>query len=176
MELFWTVPFSNHINNVCRTAYFYLRNNSRLRPALSQHSTQVLVNTLVTPRIEYCNAILLGIPNKLIHRLKLLKLSCTHHQPYQVHRPCHTPADSTALAPHIATDQLQSPADDISKPFTTSPPHISQNSYRPTHLTTVINNRTTGNTKHQTHHNGSKGLFPCYTKTLELTPPSHSWH
>ena len=68
-----TLSFPSHINNVSRIAFFHLRNISRLHHALTQHSTEVLVNALVTSRIDYCNAILVGIPSKLINRLQLVQ-------------------------------------------------------------------------------------------------------
>lgn len=37
--------------------------------------TEVLVNALVTSRIDYSNGILAGIPNKLIHRLQVIQNS-----------------------------------------------------------------------------------------------------
>ena len=64
------LSFSSHIYNVSWIA-------SRLCPALTQHSTEVLVTVLVTSRIDYCNAILAGIPNKLIHWLQLIQNSVT---------------------------------------------------------------------------------------------------
>ena len=70
-----TLSFSSHINIVFRIAFLHPRNISRLRPALTQHSSEVQVNALVTSRIDYCNAILAGIPNKLIHRLQLIQYS-----------------------------------------------------------------------------------------------------
>ena len=66
-----TLSFSSHINNVSRIAFFHLRNISWLLPVLTQHSTEVLVNALVPSRIDYCNAILLGIPNK--NQLQLIQ-------------------------------------------------------------------------------------------------------
>ena len=68
-----TLSFSSHINNVSWVAFFHRRNISRLRPALTQHFTEVLVNTLFTSCIDYCNGILAGIPNKLIHRIQLIQ-------------------------------------------------------------------------------------------------------
>ena len=46
-----------------------------VRTALTQHSTEVLVNALVTSRLDCCNAILAGLPNKLIHRLHIIQNS-----------------------------------------------------------------------------------------------------
>ena len=69
------LSFSSHINNISRIAFFHLRNISRLRPALNKRSTEVLVNTLVTSRLDYWNAILTGIPNKLAHGLQLTQNS-----------------------------------------------------------------------------------------------------
>ncbi|KAF7648013.1 hypothetical protein LDENG_00163050 [Lucifuga dentata] len=43
-----------------------LCNIASLCPSLSQHSTEVLIHARVTSPIDYCNAILSGIPDKLL--------------------------------------------------------------------------------------------------------------
>ncbi|KAF7653420.1 hypothetical protein LDENG_00083060 [Lucifuga dentata] len=70
-----TLSFSPHINNITRTAFFHLHNTARLHSSLSQHSIEVLIHALVTSHIDYCNAILSGIPDKLLHRLQIIQNS-----------------------------------------------------------------------------------------------------
>ena len=52
----------SHINNVCRSAYFHLRNIGSVRNMLSDDACSQLIHALVTVRIDYCNSLLYGLP------------------------------------------------------------------------------------------------------------------
>ena len=64
-----TMSFEEHVNELCRTAFYHIRNISRIRSCLSD-STKTLVHALVTSRLDYCNALLYGLPDYLIQRLQ----------------------------------------------------------------------------------------------------------
>ena len=46
----------SHINYVCRSAYFHLRNISSIRNMLTDNACSQLIHALVTVRIDYCNS------------------------------------------------------------------------------------------------------------------------
>ncbi|KAI5617398.1 hypothetical protein C0J50_22950, partial [Silurus asotus] len=65
--------FKNHINQVTKTAFFHLRNISKLRNVLSISDAEKLVHAFMTSRIDYCNALLGGFSASLINRLQLFQ-------------------------------------------------------------------------------------------------------
>ena len=53
------LSMTQHVNVVCRTGYYHLRNNGRIHRYLMIHdSAKTLVHTLVTSRLDYCNSLL----------------------------------------------------------------------------------------------------------------------
>ena len=63
------------VANVCRSAYYHLYRISRIRHTLKIGTTKCLVHALVTSRIDYGNAMLYGISDRLLHCLELVQHS-----------------------------------------------------------------------------------------------------
>uniref|UniRef100_A0A8D3B260 Reverse transcriptase domain-containing protein n=1 Tax=Scophthalmus maximus TaxID=52904 RepID=A0A8D3B260_SCOMX len=67
------MSFDSHIKQVSRTAFFHLRNIKNIRNILSQKDAEKLVIAFVTSRLDYCNSLLLGCPNKSVKSLQLIQ-------------------------------------------------------------------------------------------------------
>ncbi len=65
--------FSDHIAKTARSCRFALYNVRKIRPFLSEHATQLLVQALVLSRLDYCNALLAGLPANSIKHLQLIQ-------------------------------------------------------------------------------------------------------
>ena len=59
-----------HISNICRSTHFHIRNIGAIRDLLTPSAAAQLVHSLVTSRVDYCNALLLGVPDYKIKRLQ----------------------------------------------------------------------------------------------------------
>ena len=58
--------FKSHIKNVTKIAFYHLRNIAKLRPFLSPADTERRINAFITSRLDYCNSLLSGPPEKAI--------------------------------------------------------------------------------------------------------------
>ena len=62
------LDFSSHINAICKSATFSIRNIGRLRKYLNQADTERLVHAFVTSKLDSCNSILFGLPSYQIEK------------------------------------------------------------------------------------------------------------
>ena len=61
------------MNDVSRTAYYHLYNIGRIRCYLSQSAAEQLVHAFITSKLDYCNALLCGLPSLLTKKLQRIQ-------------------------------------------------------------------------------------------------------
>ena len=62
-----------HVTKVCQAIHFHLRNIGKVRKYLDFDTTTILVHSLVTSRLDYCNSLLLGVPKQTLNRLHMVQ-------------------------------------------------------------------------------------------------------
>ncbi len=67
------LTFKDHIAKTDRSCRFTLHNIRKIRSFLTQHATQLLVQALVISRLDYCNALLTGLPSCTIKPLQMIQ-------------------------------------------------------------------------------------------------------
>ena len=56
-----TLSVKQHISSLCRTTFLALRRIASIRPFLSNSFTEKLVASMITSRLDYCNATFAGV-------------------------------------------------------------------------------------------------------------------
>ena len=78
-----TLSMKRQINCVSSSMLYHLRNISSIRRLLTQEATAMLIHSLVTSRLDYCNILYHGIPDKQLNKLQRVQnvaariLTCT---------------------------------------------------------------------------------------------------
>ncbi len=67
------LTFKEHIAKTARSCRFALHNIRKIRPFLTEHAAQLLVQALVISRLDYCNALLAGLPSNTIKPLQIIQ-------------------------------------------------------------------------------------------------------
>src|SRR4029434_7322857 len=84
------LTFTAHIASVSRSCRFALYNIRKMRPYLTQCDTQLLWQTLVNSRLDYCNALLTGLPACVVKQLQMIQNAAVRlvfNQPKRTHVP-----------------------------------------------------------------------------------------
>ena len=61
------------VNSVVKSFYMKLRQIGQIRHYLTEDATATLVRTLIFSKLDYVNALLIGLPDALIHKLQLIQ-------------------------------------------------------------------------------------------------------
>jgi hypothetical protein len=61
------------VTGICRSANFHLRNIGAIRHLLTDSSSQQLVHSFITSRLDYCNSLLIGLPDSQLNRLQRIQ-------------------------------------------------------------------------------------------------------
>ena len=69
------LSFESHMKHLSKTAFYHLRNISKLCPTLTLPDAEKLVHAFVSSRLHYCNALLIGIPSRSLQRLQYIQNS-----------------------------------------------------------------------------------------------------
>ena len=57
------------VDRICQTTYFEIRRIGSIRQFTTE-ATKILVTSLVLARLDYCNSLLAGIPQKLVNKVQ----------------------------------------------------------------------------------------------------------
>ncbi len=63
----------DHIAKTAWSCWFALHDIRKIRPFITQHAAQLLVQALVISRLDYCNALLAGLPSCTIKPLQMIQ-------------------------------------------------------------------------------------------------------
>ena len=53
------ISFNDHINQLCRTSFFFVRHLFKIRKYLTDEATSKVIHTFVTTKLDYCKPYLL---------------------------------------------------------------------------------------------------------------------
>ena len=62
-----------HMSSICRSSFYHLRNLSRIRKYLTKESGAIAVHAFVTLKLDYCNALLYGLPRYQLQRVQYVQ-------------------------------------------------------------------------------------------------------
>jgi hypothetical protein len=70
-----TMNMEPQVRNMCKKAYCNIKNIAHIRKSLSKEDTKTAVHALVTPHLDYGNALLYGINKKALEKLQVAQNS-----------------------------------------------------------------------------------------------------
>ena len=70
-----TLKNITHINKVCSSLSLTIRRICKIRPNIDEETTRTLVQALIMSWLDYCNSLLIGTPDYILHKLQHIQNS-----------------------------------------------------------------------------------------------------
>lgn len=67
------LDLSFHLRQITKSCYYHIRILGKLRPKLTRQAANMLAVSLINSRLDYCNSILWGLPDKHIQKLQKIQ-------------------------------------------------------------------------------------------------------
>ena len=68
-----SLDLTDHVNKICVSCQYHLRNIAKIRKYLSEDTSQILVHAFISSKLDNCNSLLYGLPKHLLNRLRLIQ-------------------------------------------------------------------------------------------------------
>lgn len=66
------LTFSSHAKSITTTAFYHLKNRSRLRGFMHQADQEKLIRAIISSRLDYCHGLLTRLSQKSVKYLQLI--------------------------------------------------------------------------------------------------------
>ncbi len=70
-----SMSMRHHVNVICRSGYYHLRNISRIKKCLNSQALETVIHAFISSRLDYCNSLLAGVPDCVREKLQYLQNS-----------------------------------------------------------------------------------------------------
>ncbi len=168
------LTFKEHIAKIARSCRFALHNIRKIRPFLTEHAAQLLVQALVISRLDYCNPLLGGLPSntiKPLFRMQRHDWSSTSPKEPMLHlslSPCTgyqllLASSSRHWCLHIEQPQAQHPPTATHYYESTSPPEV---------WDLLVSNASWYHHREAQNHSPEHSLSPFLAGGMIFPPPS----
>jgi len=65
-----TLDYKDHINYIVKCCQLHIRNLYMIKSFINEHCLLLLVHSMVFSRVDYCNALFMGLPNYILKKLQ----------------------------------------------------------------------------------------------------------
>ena len=65
-----TLSLESHVNGIVSSCYFHIRSIGKIKNRLPSEDLQILVHSVISSKLDYCNVILMGINQNMMQKLQ----------------------------------------------------------------------------------------------------------